>query len=126
MEGENNTIKMLYKNNIDITDHNDILKELHDFYSTLFDRKINKSSSECMSFLNSLQVPLIRDQHKAECDQELTIDDLKNSLFSMSGGKSPGNDGLSVEFYKLFWSKIKDIFFASFSVLQLIQLIEIN
>ena len=111
--GENNTVKMLSKNNIDITDHNDILKELHDFYSTLFDRKISKSSSECMSFLNSLQVPLISDQHKAECDQELTIDDLKDSLFSMSGGKSPGNDGLSVEFYKFFWSEIKDIFFES-------------
>ena len=96
--GENNTVKMLSKNNIDITDHNDILKDVHDFYSTLFDRKINKSSSECMSFLNSLQVPLISDQHKAECDQELTIDDLKDSLFSMSGGISPGNGGLSVEF----------------------------
>ena len=31
----------------------------------------------------------------------------------MSGGKSPGNDGLSVEFYKFFWSDIKDIFYSS-------------
>ena len=102
---------MLYKNNADITDHNVILKELHDFYSSLFDRKINKSKAECMTFLNSLQVPLISDQQKVICDQELTVEDLKNSLFSMSGGKSPGNDGLTVEFYKFFWSEIKDIFF---------------
>jgi len=31
----------------------------------------------------------------------------------MSGGKSPGNDGLTVEFYKFFWNDVKDIFFAS-------------
>ena len=31
----------------------------------------------------------------------------------MSGGKSPGNDGLTVEFYKFFWTEINQIFFAS-------------
>ena len=31
MEGENNTIKMLYKNNTDITDHNDIWKKILPF-----------------------------------------------------------------------------------------------
>ena len=84
---ENNTVKMLTRNNADITDHNDILNELHDFYSSLFDRKVNKSKAECMTFLNSLQVPLISDEHKVICDQELTIEDLKNSLLSMSGGE---------------------------------------
>ena len=33
---------------------------------------------------------------------------------SMSVGKSPGNDGLSVEFYKLFWEDIKFALFDSF------------
>jgi hypothetical protein len=31
----------------------------------------------------------------------------------MSEGRSPGNDGLSVEFYKFFWTDIKDFLFAS-------------
>ena len=113
MRGANNTVKVLSKNNSDITDQNDILKELHVFYSTLFKRKIDKSKAECLTFLNSLQIPRISDQHKVDCEQELTVGDLENSLFSMSGGKSPGNDGLTVEFYKFFWSDIKDILFAS-------------
>ena len=31
----------------------------------------------------------------------------------MSDGKSPGNDGLTVEFYKFFWEDIKSILFDS-------------
>ena len=31
----------------------------------------------------------------------------------MSIDKSPGNDGLSVEFYKTFWDDIKNVFFES-------------
>ena len=112
-KGEYNLVKKLSKNDADITDHNDILKELHSFYSTLFDRKINKSRAQCLTFLSSLNIPLISDQHKADCERELTVEDLKNSLFAMSSGKSPGNDGLTVEFYKFFWLDIKDLFYDS-------------
>ena len=31
----------------------------------------------------------------------------------MSSGKSPGNDGLTIEFYKFFWLDIKDLFYDS-------------
>ena len=111
--GESNMVRKLVKNDADITDHKEILSELHDFYSNLFNRKIDKSKSDCVAFLNTLQIPKISNQHKEDCDRALTVEDLKNSLISMSGGKSPGNDGLTVEFYKFFWSDIKDIFYAS-------------
>ena len=60
-----------------------------------------------------MNIPLISDQHEDDCERELTVEDLKNSLFAMSSGKSPGNDGLTVEFYKFFWSDIKDLFYDS-------------
>ena len=111
--GENNIVKILHKDNADMTDQNKILKELHEFYSSLFNRKIDKTKSECLNFLNTLQIPVISDQHKISCEKALTVEDLKDSLFSMSGSKSPGNDGLTVEFYKLFWPELKNILFAS-------------
>ena len=89
------------------------MKEIHSFYSTLFDRKISKSRAQCLTFLNSMDIPRISDQHKDDCEKNLTVDELKNSLLPMSGGKSPGNDGLTVEFYKFVWSDIKDIFYNS-------------
>ena len=112
--GENNMVKKLVgKNAAEITDHNEILKEIYDFYSSLFSRKIDKTMSDCQIFLDSLQIPVISDQHKQACEKDIAVEDLWNSLSSMSGGKSPGNDGLTIEFYKFFWADIKDIFFAS-------------
>ena len=47
------------------------------------------------------------------CDVDISIDELKNSLFNMPNNKSPGNDGLTVEFYREFWDLIKNILFDS-------------
>ena len=41
----------------------------------------------------------------------ITLDELTENLFSMNGGKSPGNDGLTVEFYKHFWGRYKKCVF---------------
>ena len=41
------------------------------------------------------------------CVADITIDDLKNSLLSMENNKSPGNDGLTKEFYVFFWDSIR-------------------
>lgn len=112
--GENGIVKKLVKNDTDLTDSKDILNELHDFYCNLFQRKIDKTHQECKAFLDTLQLPSISDEHKKDCDKNLTIADLENALFTMSIGKSPGNDGLSVEFYKLFWEDIKSVLFDSF------------
>ena len=32
----------------------------------------------------------------------------------MKNGKTPGSDGLSVDFYKIFWNPIKELVFESF------------
>ena len=45
------------------------------------------------------------------CDQEITIEDLKETMLSMCDNKSPGNDGLSREFYNYFWDDISDLYF---------------
>ena len=47
------------------------------------------------------------------CDSELTIDKLKESLLSMENDKSPGNDGLTKEFYEAFWDDISQPLFLS-------------
>ena len=40
---------------------------------------------------------------------------LRNSLKSMQNDKSPGNDGLTKEFYVTFWKELKEIFVDSVS-----------
>ena len=42
------------------------------------------------------------------CDSRLTREEIKTALLSMKKGKSPGIDGLSVEFYIHFWDIIQE------------------
>jgi len=58
------------------------------------------------NFIKKVQahVPVIDIDFKAVCDSDLTIQIV---LHSMKKGKSPGNDGLTVEFYIHFWELIK-------------------
>ena len=40
-----------------------------------------------------------------ELEQPVTENELKEALFGMADNKSPGSDGLTVEFYKKCWEK---------------------
>ena len=43
-------------------------------------------------------------------DQQLTQEDLETAIKTMNNNKTPGKDGLPIEFYKVFWSNIKTVF----------------
>ena len=75
--------------------------------------KFLKTLEECKSFLSTVNLPKISNEHKEFCDKDVTLEDLEACLFNMSIGKSPGNDGLTVEFYKAFWSDLKSTLFES-------------
>jgi hypothetical protein len=57
--------------------------------------------------LQTLNLPKISPLQKKICDTEITIEDLYESVSSMAGGKSPGNDGLGKEFTFNFGMKSK-------------------
>ena len=95
------------------TKKDDILKEIRDFYKKLFTKNKTEPESACMQFLNELNMPKLSNQDRDSCDEELTIEDLKESLLSMEGGRSPGNDGLTKEWYVFFWDAIKEPLFES-------------
>ncbi len=41
------------------------------------------------------------------CENDLSLDKLTKAMQSMKKGKSPGTDGLTIEFYAYFWESIK-------------------
>ena len=105
--------KIVQENNTEITDSNDILKSLNGFHSDLFKRKSNKTIHQCNDFLHNIDVPKITPEHQFLCEKDISIDDLKNSLYSMQKGKTPGNDGFTTDFYIHFWDDVKTIFYES-------------
>ena len=48
-------------------------------------------------------------------DDRLKIEELDSALLQMSGGKSPGLDGITIEFYKYFWSDVRKMLYKAFT-----------
>ena len=52
---------------------------------------------------------------KEKCEGPLTLEECETSLNTFKLNKSPGNDGLTVEFYKYFWHLLKYMFIECFN-----------
>ena len=50
---------------------------------------------------------------KVVCDNDLTDKKLFDALKGIPNNKSPGDDGLTKEFYETFWNELKDSFINS-------------
>ena len=44
-------------------------------------------------------------------DQAITLENLEEAIKGMNNDKTPGSDGIPVDFYKVFWGKIKDVYY---------------
>ena len=47
------------------------------------------------------------------CEGELTENEIFDALTGIDNNKSPGNDGLTKEFYRTFWNYIKNDYMSS-------------
>ena len=70
---------------------------------------------EIKNFLSHINIPKLSEDKRKLCEEDLTEKDLCDSLKSMQNDKSPGNDGLTKEFYEAFWNELKEIFIDSAS-----------
>ena len=83
------------------------------FYEQLFKKTICNANSKIVSFLGNISLPVINNDFFNLCENDLTEDELLISLKSMQNNKTPGNDGLTKEFYETFWNEIKYVFLKS-------------
>ena len=105
-----NTIKKLIIDGTEVTDQTCILNHIKVFHDALFKKRQQKTMIEIKDFLNVIDVPKLSEDQVNLCEKDLTEKDLYKSLRSMQNEKSPGNDGLTKEFYETFWDDLKDIF----------------
>ena len=61
------------------------------------------------SFLNNSEIPKLTDDEARICDGKLTVDKCYKSLQLFESNKSPGNDGLTAEFYRTFWHTLGNL-----------------
>jgi hypothetical protein len=77
--------------------------------------KINKNEIDKVTkyFMDQPNIPGLQDEDKATIDTEITIDELSKAIKELPNNKTPGLDGITAEFYKFFWSKIKELVYDS-------------
>ena len=60
-----------------------------------------------------MPLPKLTNEQTLSCEGIISDDKVFKNFKSVENNKSPGNDGLSKEFYKFFWNKIKNPLLAS-------------
>jgi len=87
-----------------LTDTNTILQEEYSYYEKLYSC-VNVNEEDIDNFI--LDTPNTLDSAQQRmCDKSIDRDEIYNALSTMAKNKSPGSDGLTVEFYLEF----RDIF----------------
>ena len=98
--------KLILDNGKVVTTNEEILKETLTFYEKLYKAKKYSEEEDNWDFLYNESIPKLNRCEKGMCDEEITENECYVSLSSFKNNKSPGNDGLTKEFYASFWEKI--------------------
>ena len=95
-------LKLIGQTDDELTSPKSILNEITSFYSNLYSRKSVKTEKDCLQYLASINTPKLSESEREEGEGRLTLHKCWEALQSMKNGKSPGNDGLTKEFYVCF------------------------
>jgi len=87
-----------------LTDVNEIRKRIVSFYKELYKCELKDEQNIRNSFFKEL--PQVSIESNGDISGELRLEELEKALQSMALGKAPGIDGLTVEFFKAFWSVV--------------------
>lgn len=113
--GQRKTFSSLNINGTICTDYNLISEHITKFYEKLYSSKFDQNAS--IHYIEKIKehILIIDTFYKETCDSKISTSDLKDALHSMKKGKSPGIDGLSVEFYSHFWEYLEGPLFCMFN-----------
>ncbi len=97
--------KVRNKNNQVVTNGEDVLKETVQFYERLY-KSQDISNADICTYMNNVEAPKLNGDDSACCEGLLTVDECKRAVFKMKKNKTPGSDGLPIEWYQTFWNDI--------------------
>ena len=107
------TITSLIVNGKRLTKVDELLEAETEFYESLYTSRSKHNNIQ--QYLEDTLLENTLSQEEADvCEGPITLTECTNALNGMKLNKSPGLDGLTVEFYLKFWSKISLLVFNSF------------
>ena len=99
-------VKKLIENETEINGASVILKQIKHFYIDLYSTRSCKTELDCLDYLSTVNMPTLSRNESENCEGKLDLNEIYDALKGMSSNKSPGNDGLSKEFYLCFFDII--------------------
>ena len=105
---------VINRDGLEVTDQKNILKEQANFFENLYtNRKIDSISNSKIEekFLTNINIPKLDQDVKSNLDFPISIDELLHALKNMKNDKSPGLDGFTTNFYKFFWTDLKNLLY---------------
>ena len=101
-----------------VSEFKDVLNEQLNCYSSLYSSRetVESWDSELVDqfFINDNNIPKLDEEDRALCEGKISEGECVEVIKTFKNGKSPGTDGLPIEFYKIFWNDIKNLVFNSF------------
>ena len=88
------------------TEQKNILEEQRKFYQILYTQNIERK----FNILNTSAVKLTIEQVES-LETPITEAELQKAMLDMKGDKTPGLDGLPVEFYRCYWNELSNILY---------------
>ena len=82
------------------TDETQVLSMIQGYYSNLYNSQTTDAQDSFEIFTESMEISKLDDDERDVLDGPLTYEECKKSLETFENGKSPGEDGFTVEFYK--------------------------
>ena len=102
--------KLVRDDGADVTDQKEILEMEKNFYKTLYKSRNNYDTCpvEIVSdyFPSISNINKLTNIEKESCDGLLTEKEIWNAVISTENNRTPGTDGIPVDFYKIFWADI--------------------
>ena len=87
-----------------------VLSEVRAYYTNLYSRRSLHTEKNCFEYLANLNCPILTEDERGACEGMLSQGEIYNSLKDLPANKTPGNDGLSKEFYLAFFDLLgKDL-----------------
>ena len=102
-------IRELKTNSKVIQQPEEILEEMRLFYEKLYTEQDNIDIEDTSLSPIKEKVKKLNEYEKENLEKEISMEELGNIVKQSKNNKSPGPDGFSNEFYKIFWPNIKHL-----------------
>ena len=100
------TITSTMHNGREVFDIESILTSVHEYYTTLYDHKIDLTCPTVLNTRSDLYDSVtmkLTDSVRTKMETPLALSELETAVNQLGTSKVPGSDGLTVLFYRHFW-----------------------